>query len=155
MNLASKPPATLNASLFDTFEDFLQRNGLRAMLPDNSVFGADGVLQMQSTPSLRGRRLLKQLAEWAKRIRHSNVEIDLARPEHMKAMGESVDALSFIVRDPTWIEIDGIDAAKHTPIEARFEDGHWRIGAQTGARLNYETTVHNYRYSRPGMGDSY
>jgi hypothetical protein len=152
MYLWQKPPASVNAYLFDMYEDFMKRHHLFAMLPDHSSFDEQGTLVVNPKPDLSGRRLLSALAKWAKRICRSNVEIVMQSPDRLGFVGNKLDDLQYIFRTPDWVEIQGIESIMSVPLEARREGGKWRIGAALGSRLHYQISVRNDRYEKTGGG---
>jgi hypothetical protein len=146
MDLQKHPPASLNATIFDEYERFMQLHGLYKVLPPDGIDLNDESLSDSQKSDITGRRLLTDLAWWAKRIHRSGVDIMIGRASYTGALLSNIDSLTYTVRASDWVEIGSLDPDSFEPLEARLEDGKWRIGAKQGWVLHLNVVMRDRRH---------
>jgi hypothetical protein len=145
MNLQQHPPLELNATIFDEFDKFMRQHDLYTILPPRRNCLNDDV-PPSPAPDISGRHLLSELTLWAKRIHRSGIDVTFDRSSYTGVLLKKVDSLTYAVRAADWVDIEGIDPDLYEPLEARFEEGKWRIGARPGDNLHLHMAVRDRRF---------
>lgn len=125
-----------DTQLFDEFESYIDSNNLSQVA--NEV--DDGIIASDLGRPY-GRNLIESVQKWERRSLYSGIEMGLVRPFGIDHAARNLDKVKLTVVTPTLVLIDDADFDDPVPLEARFEDGKWRIGARPGSKLFYDVKI--------------
>jgi hypothetical protein len=131
--LIAQLPTDDNRLLVIGLDQFLNKNRLMDTLRHHPLPGIiDPKVEIREPPLLEGRELLYELGKWAKGICHSTVIIYEVRPKVIKRLADQTPRLTYTPVGENCVEISGFNVPGLVPLEARKENGKWRIGALDG-----------------------
>ena len=122
--------------LFDEFESFIDSTNLTPVineLSDSRTAGDSG--------RPYGRDLIHRLQKFERRAMLSGVEIGIIRPFGIDHAANDLNKIKLTIVSPTRVLIDDPDFENAAPLEARLEEGKWRIGARPGYTLFYDVKI--------------
>ena len=125
-----------DTQLFDEFERYVDSNNLNAVI--NEI--ADGT-RSSDMGRLYGRELIRSVQKWERRAIFSGIEMTLVRPYGIDKAARHLEKVQLSIVNKDLVLIDDPDFDDPVPLEARFEDGKWRIGSRPGSTLFYDVRI--------------
>lgn len=128
-------------TLYDDFEHFI----------DTSAFSAivrSGASAAYSTDRLHGRAFLSALLPWVDRAAKCGLTVLFDYPDGMARAADSLDKDTFTPTGGQALLLDGPSLDDGAALEAREEDGKWRVGARRGQMINFNVRVDATKHLR-------
>jgi hypothetical protein len=123
-----------DATLYDDFEHFIDNSGLSGIAEVGASAG-------YSTARLHGRAFLNALLPWVDRAGKCHVNLLFDYPDGQAHAADHLDKDTFTETEGKALLLDGPGLDEGVPLEAREEDGEWRVGARKGQSINFNVRV--------------
>lgn len=121
-------------TLYDDFEHFIDTSGLSGVIQA-------GTSAAYSTTRIHGRAFLNALLPWVDRAGKSGLNLLFDYPDGMAHAADSLDKDTFTETEGKALLLDGPSLDDGVALEAREEDGQWRLGARKGQTINFNVRV--------------
>jgi hypothetical protein len=128
-------------TLYDDFEHFIDTSGLSGIIQA-------GTGATYSTTRIHGRALLNALLPWVDRAGKSGLNLLFDYPDGMAHAADSLNKDIFTETEGKALLLDGPSLDDGAALEAREEDGQWRLGARKGQTINFNVRVDATKHLR-------